>query len=379
MTDDPAKALLPSGVGDGLPPSAAHEAQVIERLIACFDAYGYDRVKPPLIEFEDSLLSGPGRVLAKQTFRIMDPQSQRMMGVRPDMTVQVARIAATRLAQAPRPLRLSYAGQVLRVRGTQLRPERQFAQAGFELIGGLGSAGDAEVITLAAQALAEIGVSNLSIDLTMPTFVPSVCAQLGLGPEDCARARDALDRKDAAALKDLGAGAAELLSEVLAVAGLADTALDRLAAITLAGEANRQRGDLNELVGLIRAARPDLALTVDLGEYRGFEYQTGVSFTLFARDVRGELGRGGRYRIENGEPATGVSVYLDSVMRALAEPESARRGFLPFGTPVDAGHRLRADGWHTVSGLVLVKDAAGEACRLSCTHIFENGKMRALD
>ena len=170
MTSGSAKTLLPSGVGDELPPRAAHEARVIERLLACFDAYGYDRVKPPLIEFEDSLFDGPGRALAEQTFRLMDPVSQRMMGVRPDMTVQIARIAATRLAQAPRPLRLSYAGQVLRVRGTQLRPERQFAQAGFELIGGLGSAGDAEVIALAAEVLADIGVADLSIDLTMPTW-----------------------------------------------------------------------------------------------------------------------------------------------------------------------------------------------------------------
>ena len=378
MTIDSNKALLPSGVGDALPPDAAHEARVIERLIACFDAYGYDRVKPPLIEFEDSLLSGPGRALAEQTFRLMDPQSQRMMGVRPDMTVQVARIAATRLAHAPRPLRLCYAGQVLRVRGTQLRPERQFAQAGFELIGGLGSDGDAEVITLAAEALAEIGVAGLSIDLTMPTFVPAVCAQLGLAAEQCARAREILDRKDAAALKDLGEQAAALLSEVLAAAGPADEALARLAAIALSGEASRQRDDLNELVGLIRSARPDLTLTVDPGEYRGFEYQSGVSFTLFAKGVRGELGRGGRYCIENGEPATGVTVYLDSVMRALELPKPAACGFLPYGCAAEVGHRLRAEGWRTVTGLVAVADETAEARRLGCSHIYENGDLRAL-
>ncbi len=120
-----ANALLPAGLSDELPPRAGFEADVIERLMAVFAGYGYERVKPPLVEFEDSLLSGPGEVLTAQTFRLMDPQSHRMMGVRPDMTVQVARVAATRLAGAPRPLRLSYAGEVLHVHGSQLRPERK--------------------------------------------------------------------------------------------------------------------------------------------------------------------------------------------------------------------------------------------------------------
>ena len=118
-----------------LPPDAAFEAEIVERLVASFAARGYDRIKPPLIEFEDGLLSGAGVALAPQTFRLMDPVSQRMMGVRADITPQIARIARSRLGGAPRPLRLSYAGDVLRVRGGQLRPERQIMQVGAELIG----------------------------------------------------------------------------------------------------------------------------------------------------------------------------------------------------------------------------------------------------
>src|SRR3546814_6985081 len=99
-------------------------------------------------------------------FRVMDPVSQRMMGRRNDVTLQVARIAATRLRDAVRPLRMAYAGQVLRVRGSQLRPERQFAQAGFELIGSDALAADVETGVLAAEAVAALGVPGLSLDLT---------------------------------------------------------------------------------------------------------------------------------------------------------------------------------------------------------------------
>ncbi|MBX9634247.1 MAG: ATP phosphoribosyltransferase regulatory subunit, partial [Magnetospirillum sp.] len=135
MNDFANRALLPAGLRDILPLDAEHEAGVVGRLMAHFAAQGYERVKPPLIEFEETLLAGAGAATASQCFRVMDPLSQKMMGVRADLTPQVARIAVTRLAGAARPLRLSYAGQVLRVKGSQLRPERQFGQAGIELIG----------------------------------------------------------------------------------------------------------------------------------------------------------------------------------------------------------------------------------------------------
>ena len=128
--DNDHRGLLPAGLADLLPPDAAREARAIDVAIERFAAFGYERVKPPLVEFEESLLGGPGAALAPQTFRLMDPVSQRMMGVRPDMTVQVARIAVTRLKHEPRPLRLSYGGNVIRVRGSALKPERQFAQVG---------------------------------------------------------------------------------------------------------------------------------------------------------------------------------------------------------------------------------------------------------
>ena len=112
MSDMPHPALLPTGMHDLLPPEAEMEAAVVAQLMATLTAHGYDRVKPPLVEFEDTLLSGAGAAMATSTFRMMDPVSHRMIGVRADMTPQIARIAATRLGDAARQLRLSYAGQV---------------------------------------------------------------------------------------------------------------------------------------------------------------------------------------------------------------------------------------------------------------------------
>src|ERR1700757_104206 len=168
MNDAPHPALLPTGMHDLLPPEAEIEAQVVAQLMTTLAAHGYERVKPPLVEFEDTLFSGAGAAMATTTFRMMDPASHRMIGVRADMTPQIARIAATRLYDAQRPLRLSYAGQVLRVTGSEIGPEGRVGRAGAELIGAAGAAADVEAIAVAAEALAGIGVPHLSGDITLP-------------------------------------------------------------------------------------------------------------------------------------------------------------------------------------------------------------------
>ena len=383
MSDFARRALLPAGLRDILPPEAEFEARVVERMMATLAAHGYERVKPPLVEFEESLLSDSGASMAPHTFRLMDPVSQRMMGLRADMTLQVARIAATRLKGLPRPLRLSYAGQVLRVKGDDLRPERQFGQVGAELIGCDEAAADAEAVLLAASALTGVGVTDLTIDLSSPKLVPAVLAAHGLAPAS-KRLREALDRKDSAAVAALGGVAAPTLTLLLAATGPADRALDAIGRMKLPPEAAAEAARLADVVARVRAAAPDLRLTVDPVEMRGFEYHTGLCFTLFARGVRGELGRGGRYSAgdafaEAGEPATGFTLFTDTILRALPPAPPAERLYLPYGTAPDIAAQLRAEGWRTVAGLAPENDPVAEARRLRCSHVFIGGAPTKLE
>jgi len=385
------RALLPPGMNDLLPPDAAHEAATVESLIAAFAAQGYERVKPPLLEFEETLLGGAGASMAGQTFRLMDPISHRMLALRADMTLQIARIATSRLGHAPRPLRLCYSGQVLQVSGSQLRPQRQVGQAGCELIGAAGAAADAEIVALAAQALTGVGVRGLSVDLNLPTLVPAVCQALGLGgpgPDaQMAKLRAALDRKDAAGVAAQGGAAAELLGALLAAAGPARKTLATLSGLKLPDAAAREVARLAEVVGLIGASAPDLKLTIDPVENRGFEYHSGVSFVMFALNVRGELGRGGRYMAgangslegNGGEPATGFTLFMDTVLQAMAGPQPAKKLYLPHGTAPADGRRLRAEGWTTVAALAADADAKAAARKLGCSHLWVAGKPAAID
>jgi len=358
---------------------AEHEESITRRLLDRFASFGYQRVKPPLVEFEDGLLDGVGASVAGQTFRLMDPASQRMMGVRADITPQIARIATTRLRTAPRPLRLCYAGEVLRVRGSQLRPERQFRQVGVELIGAAKAAsGDAEVILLAAEALAEIGASGLSVDVSVPTMARAVCAGLSMPEADQTRLIAALDRKDAAAIAGIGGPAAALLGRLLAAGGEAKAGIALLKTLDLPAEAEALARRLIEVVELVGAAAPALMLTIDPVESRGFAYHVGISFTLFAAGVRGELGSGGRYLAGGSEPATGFTFTTDMLLQALPAGPRPRRLFVPFGTAAEQARRLREQGWITVTGLVAVADAAAEARRLECDGVWLDGKVKAL-
>ncbi len=375
MTDDPPPnpALLPSGLRDLLPPEAATEAAAVEALMEVFAAHGYDRIRPPLLEFEDSLLAGSGAAVADQTFRLMDPDSQRMMGLRADTTPQVVRIATTRLAHAPRPLRLSYAGQCLRVRGSQIAPDRQVPQAGIELIGRNSPAADAEIVLVGAEALAAAGLAHVSFDLTLPTLTPALMDAAGIdGPAGAALAR-ALDRKDVAAVTRHGGALAPVLTELLLAAGPADRALAALQAAPLPPPARALADRLAATVTAIRERAPALRLTVDPVEFRGYRYHTGMSVTIYAPGRHEEIGRGGRY-LCGDDPATGLTLYPDALLRAAPARAPRPRLFVPEGADADVAARFRRLGYATIAALDAAADPTAEARRLACTHLLRNGE-----
>jgi ATP phosphoribosyltransferase regulatory subunit len=348
-------ALLPEGFRDRLPPEAEAIARLLRVVVDRVAAHGYERVQPPLAEYEAGLSHWLGKPLSPALFRSADPGSGAGLALRPDMTGQVARIAATRLKDAPRPLRLAYAGPVIRARGTELEPARERTQAGAELVGADSVAALAEVIAMAVEALEACGVVDVSVDLTLPELVE----QLAAGPwpvADWLAVAAALDSKDRGALASLGA---ERYAALLDAAGPADAAIDALAALDLPVPFPA----LIERVAMLVSALPDLRLTLDPTERHGFEYQSWIGFSLFGGTAGTELGRGGSY-VVNGlsgqrEQAAGFSLYLDPLAEAGLGIDAPRRLFLPYGTPPAVGRRLRAEGWQTIQGLTPGEDPRG--------------------
>ncbi len=361
--------LLPEGLRDRLPPAAEAEAALASAMMAVFAAHGHARVSPPLVEYEESLGSRLASAQRRELLRFTDPVSQHTLALRSDITGQVGRIAVTRMAAAPRPLRLSYAGPVLRVRGTQLAPERQSQQLGAELIGLESADAAAALLSLAIEALAAAKVPDLSIDLTLPTLVASLhAAGLPSGTADLPTLQALLDGKNAASLRAHGASAYEPL---IAAAGPADQALARLRALPV------PQGTLKGLETLIAAlAHLPVSLTLDPTERHGFEYQSWIGFSLFGAGLPYEIGRGGSYTLLHPdgtpEPAIGFSLYIDGLVEAGLGITTRPSVFLPLGTDPQAGTDLRAQGFITVAALCAACSPAG------CTHIYDAGHARPI-
>jgi ATP phosphoribosyltransferase regulatory subunit len=372
MSESSTKTLLPEGLRDVLPPDAAFENEVVEKLTRTFTLNGYDLVKPPLIEFEDTLLSGVGSSMGERIFRMLDPASHKTLGVRNDITTQVARIAATRLSTAPRPLRLMYAGPVLRVKGTQLEPERQFTQAGIELIGGENGAADAEVIIVIVEALKTLGVTGLSIDLSLPTLVPAILENSGLNADQLSKVRAALDHKDVAEIKAHGGKVADILTKLIDASGSLDRALAAVATIQLPPAAQAEWATLYHVARALRVAIPDVAITVDAVENRGFEYHTGITFSVFAAASQREIGRGGRYRLPSGEKATGVTLLIDALLPVVPVMSRRQRLYVPYGTARNVVVAWQDQGWTVIAGLSAHKSEEDEARRMGCSHILKS-------
>ncbi|NKB44905.1 MAG: ATP phosphoribosyltransferase regulatory subunit [Alphaproteobacteria bacterium] len=379
MSETASPTLLPEGLRDVLPSDAEAEANLVERLTASFNANGYDRVSPPLVEFESTLLAGMGAATADRIFRMVDPISQRTLGIRADVTAQIARLASTRLQNAPRPLRLMYAGQVLRVKGHQLRPERQFTQVGFELVGPESVAADAEAIIVAVQAVVSLDIKDITIDLALPPLVPSLLESVELDDNDTDALYSALNHKDAAEIRRLGGAQADILSALVEASGPLSVARDVLGKIDLPAAAAAHLETLFEVADTVKAVSPDLKLTVDLVENRGLQYHTGVTFFLFAKGSTREIGRGGRYHVDHGddviEPATGATLFMDALLPVAPHSSLMSCVYAPYGTTRNAIGKLQSDGFRVRVSLSTETDSLSDAKALGCSHMFQDGEV----
>jgi ATP phosphoribosyltransferase regulatory subunit len=364
--------LLPEGLRDRLPPQAASAAAILSAVLDCVSAHGYDLVSPPLAEFEEELVGRLKSARSRDLLRFVDPVSQCTLALRPDITAQIGRIATTRMAHVARPLRLSYGGPVLKLRATQLRPERELLQAGAELIGSDSVAAVIEIIRIAFEALSATGVTAITLDLTLPDLVDALAAgPWSVTPDRIEAIKSALDAKNAGALS--GADAAQFMP-LLTAAGPLTQALTMLRSLGISDLMEERLCALES----IAAALPDVRITLDPTERHGFEYQSWIGFSLFGAGLSGEAGRGGSYVIVHGdgseEPAVGFSLYLDPLVDAGLMAASARRLFVPLGADPTPAMRFRSEGWITVAAI----SPACQAAALGCSHWLDGDGAAAV-
>jgi ATP phosphoribosyltransferase regulatory subunit len=329
--------LLPEGIEEILPPAAMRLERLRRRLLDLYAGWGYELVIPPLIEFLESLLTGAGDDLELQTFKLTDQLSGRMMGVRADMTPQVARIDV-HLLKRHGPVRLCYIGKVLRTRADGFGGSRSPYQAGVELYGHRGHESDLEVLSLMLETLAVAGVGGAHLDLGHVAIFRELARRAGLDREREALLFEALQRKALPEIRQQLAawappapydGLLLALAELNGGPDVLDAADARLAAagpVVLDALATLRR-----LIVALRRQWPELPIHVDLAELRGYHYHTGVVFAAYVPGQGQAVAQGGRYDeigqvFGRARPATGFSTDLATLLLLGSTPDAVSGG-----------------------------------------------------
>lgn len=377
--------LLPDGIDEVLPEQAEYLETLRRQILDTFACWGYQLVIPPFVDYLDSLLTGSGHDLNLQTFKLTDPLSGQILGVRADMTPQVARIDVHNLKH-DWPTRLCYAGTTLNAIGDGLEKTRSPMQIGAELYGHQGIESDYEVIRLMLEMLAISGIDNVHLDLGHVGIFGSLSKAAGLNSEQEAELFDVLQRKAVAELHELVDSFAISEAHKQALSALAKLNGNR-SVLTQAQQLfgnqlpdlNTALADLSQLADKLQRDFPQLAVSFDLGELRGYHYHTGIVFAAFIPSIGREIARGGRYDnighiFGRARAATGFSADLRILVNLYRASVSQSRKTIVFAPSVDDAdlsiqiRDLRAQGITVIEHL---PNQSGKPQDLGCTAVLE--------
>jgi ATP phosphoribosyltransferase regulatory subunit len=360
--------LLPDGVEELLPAQAGRAEQLRRNLLDLYHSWGYDLVMPPLLEFTDSLLVGLGDDVDLLTFKVTDQLTGRSMGIRADITPQVARIDAHSLRRTG-PVRLCYAGSVLHTRPKSLLASRSPIQIGVELYGDAGLDSDGEVILLMLETLRVAGLDSVTLDLGHVGIYRALVAAAALEPALERRLFDALQRKAGAeitAMLSAAVGDEQLRQGFIDLSQLhGDVAVLQRARACFAGAPAAVLAAIDELEAVadrVRARLPAVNLYFDLSELRGYHYHTGLVFAALVPGWGLAVANGGRYDqvgevFGRARPATGFNTDLKALIALVGNgDDSGRNGAIlaPADSDIElwrAAQRLRAAGERVINAL----------------------------
>lgn len=371
--------VLPENIADILP-SEARKIEELRRLILDkFRVYGYELVMPPMLEYLESLLTGAGQDTNLRTFKLVDQLSGRTMGVRADMTTQVARIDAHLLNRSSN-TRLCYAGSVLRTLPTGLHATREPLQIGAEIYGHAGLEADAEIQELALASLVLAGIQHIRLDLCHVGVLRALVANDARAQNRLAELFALLGAKDISGLREATVDLDPVTrSGLLALPTLYGDASALTEARRVLPQIPGIQDALNELEVLVRLAGTT-NVTIDLADLRGYHYHSGVMFALYVSGLPNAVARGGRYdhvgeAFGRARPATGFSMDLRELARLLPISRPKYAIYAPWST--DTVLQAKIAAWRE-AGEIVIRNLPGQETvpdELDCDRIavYENG------
>ena len=366
--------IIPEGFKDDVTFQVATEHKFKNIMIDHFQLFGFALVKTPLIEYSDSNTD-------KNSFKIIVKKNEKKLIIRDDITLQVARLSQTRLSKKKRPLKLCYYGEVVRKKGTMLRPERQFLQIGAECIGETSYFADVEMMDLAYSVLSLVGIKDIVLEISSRVFFDKLIAM-----NKYSNKKDEIKRL--IQLKDIN-GLLKIIEkqnhkytkDLFSCTGIYKNKIRNLNKLKIDNVTSKEIINIQNIIEAFSSQHKRVKIFLDLCETDDKNYHSGIRFTFFADNIRGEIARGGRYLVNNSitfDEATGFTCYMDSILRASSTKLVQKKIMIPFDTNKDKIKDLIKKGYvvtkHFNNSIITKKLIQDQNCQF----YLENNNIKTL-
>ncbi len=365
--------LIPQGFKDHVDFDTNVEHEYKNKIIDLFISNGFDLVKTPLIEFY--------KKNSNNYFFIETKKNEQKLFIRDDITPQIIRIVSSRLKKKIRPVKVCYYGEVLRKKGSMLRPERQFLQVGSEIIGSDSILADIEIISLAYNSLKKIGIKNITLELNSKVFLDEIFTEIkDLNSLKKLKAFIKLkDKKNSLSLVKNNKHKIFLENLFDYNPNIKDS-INKIHDLAVSRKAKKEIHNIISISKMINFMKND-QIVLDFTEIDNKNYHDGIKFTFFAQNVRGEIASGGRYSIQNKskvESAVGFTCFMDTILRASSFDNNSKKILVPFGTDEKIKSELIKKNFIIFTFFGQISDIGSFAKNYFCTHFYENNKIKKI-
>ena len=306
--------------------------------------------------------------------------STNIRKIRNDITTQVARISRSRYKHYERPIRLCYYGEVVRKKGTMLRPERQFLQVGAETIGSNKIEADIEIINIAYKSLSIIGIKNITIELSSRIFLDKLFNKIK-NQTDISKLYKFISKKDLnSSLEVVDVKHRNFIKNIFLCTGSFKKINYKLELLNIDQETSQEINKIRKIAKKLKLNHGD-KLFIDFSELDEKNYHNGIRFTFFAKNVRGEIASGGRYHIKNNninETATGFTCYMDSIIRASSFENVSKKILIPFDAKDSIKNKLKKNGYTIFAVFDNFKPIKSKAKNYGCSYYLDNKKVKSV-
>jgi len=366
--------LIPEGFRDDVSEQVLTEHKYTNEFIERFQSHGYKLVKTPLIEFYD-------KSFGDNVFNIRVKKNEKRLILRDDITLQIARLSFARLSKKKRPLKLCYYGEVIRKKGSMLRPERQFLQIGVECIGEKSNLADVEMMDLAYSSLKHVGIKNISVEISSRVFVDKLFSSIK-NPQKLSAIKRYIKQKDYSSLiKLVEKKNHQYLKNIFACTGLYRDKVKNLEKLKIDKNNSQEIQNIKEIVKSYCMNNKSAKVFLDLCEIDDKNYHKGIRFTFFANNIRGEIAKGGRYFAKNfdqQEESTGFTCYMDTILRASSFKQIKKKIMIEFKLSKIKKMQLIKNGYVIFTYFGDPKDIKRKAKEQNCQFYLKNNNIKSL-